>query len=326
VEILVLHPGALGDLILSLPALALLRGCHRQGAITLAGNSDYLEVIPAECADRTLSLATLPLHRLYAPQRLSPAEALPWRRYDRVVCWTGYGDPHFTANLLDIHPDARIAGWHPGAGETRHVSRIFADSLEPWVPRHKPLRPVKIQPGSFDERDAEEWLLERGWDRKSAVIAIHPGAGSPSKRWPLDRYCVLAQEILREPGRVLLVVEGPAEPGLAQVVAGGLRPEQTIPAQSLPIRLLAGVLSKCRFFVGNDSGIAHLAAGLGLASLILFGPTKPEHWAPPGERVRVLREEHNCDACACLPRSEHRCLGDIAVASVCQQMVELGFL
>ena len=48
------------------------------------------------------------------------------------------------------------------------------------------------------------------------------------------------------------------------------------------------ILARCRAFVGNDSGVSHLAAALGVPTVALFGPTRPEHWAPRGERVRVL--------------------------------------
>jgi heptosyltransferase-2 len=82
-----------------------------------------------------------------------------------------------------------------------------------------------------------------------------------------------------------LVVEGPAEPGLGWSLVEALGPGSVL--ARLPLPMLAGVLSHCRLYVGNDSGISHLAAAMGVPSVVLFGPTSPVHWAPLGARVEI---------------------------------------
>ncbi|PYV11204.1 MAG: hypothetical protein DMG07_19770, partial [Acidobacteria bacterium] len=100
-RILVLHPGALGDIILALPALDALRE-HAPGAeVTLAGNRDCLDAVASGHAERMLSLATLPLHRLYAAGPLPPQDLGFWRSFDRIISWTGAGDPQFEHNLRE---------------------------------------------------------------------------------------------------------------------------------------------------------------------------------------------------------------------------------
>ena len=59
---------------------------------------------------------------------------------------------------------------------------------------------------------------------------------------------------------------------------------------SLPILMLAGVIQRSRVYLGNDSGVTHLAAAVGTPTLALFGPTSPAVWAPRGEHVGVLHE------------------------------------
>jgi len=119
---------------------------------------------------------------------------------------------------------------------------------------------------------------------------------------------------LRGQGR-LVVVEGPAEEGLGEDLAAGFGAD-ACRARRLPLRILAAVLKHCRLFVGNDSGIAHLAAGLGLPCVVLFGPTSPAHWAPIGKRISVLRDTSGCLACGHEPVARHTCLNNISVDKV----------
>jgi hypothetical protein len=113
VEILILHPGGLGDILLSLPAIRLLRSQFPSASFTIAANIDYLAPVAHGYAERVISLAALPLHRLYAPGALTDEEALFWKAYDRIVSWTGSGNSEFVRNLKRIHPDACIASWRP---------------------------------------------------------------------------------------------------------------------------------------------------------------------------------------------------------------------
>ena len=271
-RILVLHPGALGDIVLALPALAALRGRTPGAEISVAGNREILEAVAFAHADRMLSLATLPLHRLYASD--PTAEDLRfWRSYDTIVSWTGAGDASFERALRAIHPDARLASWKPGPGERRHVSQIFVDSLElPDRPVARPQR-IPIAPLPSAERP----------------LVLHPGAGSAAKRWPAERFRELAARLIARGADKLVVMEGPAEPGLAEAVAAVLPRECVEVVVDAPLPAVAARLAGCRAFVGNDSGVTHVAAAVGARTVAVFGPMPPEHWAPRGEHVRILR-------------------------------------
>jgi heptosyltransferase-3 len=313
VEILILHPGALGDIILSLPALAVLRERLRTARLTLAANTDFSGAVASGYADRLLSLSSLPLYRLHGVESVPPEDERLWRSYDRILSWTGYREERFTARLVQMHPCILAADWKPVSGEQRHVSRLFIDSLRPWfpVPPETPIPEIRVD--SVDCRHGHEWLQGQGWSEDKPLMAIHPGAGSTEKRWALHRFQELGQR-LRTRGR-LLVLEGPAEEGLGQELAAALGPDTCL-ARHLPLRLLAAVLRHCRLFVGNDSGIAHLAAGLGLPCVVLFGPTSPVNWAPVGRRIQVLRNTFGCLACEREPAALHTCLNNISVDTV----------
>ncbi len=286
-EILVLHPGALGDIILSLPALSLLRRRYPQSTLTLAGSLDFVRAVSRGIADKSRSLSELPLHRLYAEAPL-PAEDLRfWKSYERIVSWTGAGEAVFGRRLALTGAKVIVAGWKPDGADERHVARIFVESLYPWIPPVESISGVRISVDPQWSREARAWLGERGWDVRRKLVALHPGAGSAGKRWSARNFRELARRLLQY-SWTPLIIEGPAEPGLGSGLLRELGPGALL-SESLPLPLLAGLLAGCRAFVGNDSGIAHFAAGLGVPSVVLFGSTAPRHWAPLGENVTVLQ-------------------------------------
>jgi len=314
--VLFLHPGALGDIILSLPAIALLRRYLHPSEVTVAGDLDYLGAVANGYADSVRSLSGFPIPRLFSPGPLPASDLSLWHAYDRIVSWTGARDPAFRANLGVAHRSAIIADWKPGAGETRHVSQIFADSLTPWFGQTAVVRPACLRLAPAALNGALQWLHGEGWDGSEAIVALHPGAGSEAKRWPLERFAAVADFLASRPAMRVLIVEGPAEEGLGKRLLGSFRPARTLLARSLPLSTLMAVLSRCRAFLGNDSGIAHLAAGLGLPCVVLFGPTAPDHWAPPGPAVKVLRSNSSCRSCRSKSASAHTCMAAIGAETV----------
>ena len=132
-EILLIHPGGLGDIILALPAIALLRDKFRSARITLAANLDHVAPIRGAYVERAVSLSTLPLHNLYGDNTLPPSEVRFWKSFDRIISWTGSGDAAFVKRMKEVHPDACIGSWRPDPQEQRHVSQLFVDTLGPEI-------------------------------------------------------------------------------------------------------------------------------------------------------------------------------------------------
>jgi ADP-heptose:LPS heptosyltransferase len=110
--------------------------------------------------------------------------------------------------------------------------------------------------------------------QEGGFAVIHPFSGSPRKNWPLERFRELGPWLGRR-----MPVEWCAGPG--EPLEGARRFDD--------LSALACWLAQARLFVGNDSGIAHLAAAVGVPVVVLFGPTDPSVWAPRGEVVRVVR-------------------------------------
>ena len=185
----------------------------------------------------------------------------------------------------------------------------------PWVESEK-----IIFPAQEDLRKAEEYLSRDLKSRgKLPLWAIHPGSGSSHKNWPLGRFLDVAQELLAGKKAQPIFILGPVEqeisPGTVKMIE--TRGFPILRNMTLPV--LAGVLSCCAGYLGNDSGVSHLAAALGLPTVVLFGPTDPLFWGPKGENVRILSSSIPCSPCMedikrlC---TEKTCLTDLTVHQV----------
>jgi ADP-heptose:LPS heptosyltransferase len=284
---LVIHPGAVGDVLLGLPALAhlatLVPGIHR---LLAAGPNPAALLRGTPYAEATTRLDDLGLHRLFVAD---PAEGLPdeLAPFDGVVSWLGAGDPTYRARLAAWargrrpapHPDRRVvvARATPPPGSGRHASRHLVETLAPLGPVPTTLPPARLPIPEAERAWAAAWLGARGLGR-GQVILVHPGAGSPSKVWPGHRALVRA---LVAAGMPVVLSAGPAEPAAASDGDhAGLDVARV--ARDLTLLRLAALLEAAGAFVGNDSGPSHLAAAVGCPAVVLFGPTDPALWAPGG--------------------------------------------
>ncbi len=125
------------------------------------------------------------------------------------------------------------------------------------------------------------------------VLAIGPTANWRGKQWPAAKFGELAARLTGPdgplPGARVLVAGAPNEAPMAQTAIAALPPERTIAAFGWPLPVLAAAFSKASLYVGNDSGLMHLAAAVGVPALGLFGPSRDEHYAPWGAGNRVVR-------------------------------------
>jgi ADP-heptose:LPS heptosyltransferase len=111
------------------------------------------------------------------------------------------------------------------------------------------------------------------------LIGIHPGAGKPPNRWPAESFSRLANGLHREMGSSILVTSGPMDEEQLALVLGQLAMRADI-LRNRPIRTVAAVLKHLDLYITNDTGLMHVAAGMGTPVLSLFGPTDPHQWAP----------------------------------------------
>jgi ADP-heptose:LPS heptosyltransferase len=271
---LCVRAGGLGDVILLRPATATLRAAGydvwllapKRNASALLGPAGVQGVLDWDGVD----VAAL----------LSDSEPCPSPLVTRLRLCTGaivYSESDALVRAIrriiprtTHHPPLPPDGVHAGAWCTQPVFAFASPAVTP--------EPFKATPE--EERDAAGYVgaLPRRF------LAIHAGSGSPLKNWPVGSFSATVEHVAG--GEPWLLVEGPAEtatPCRLRTLKGARI------VRDLPPRLLGAILAQAGVYVGNDSGVTHLAAAWNAPTVALFGPTDPRQWAPLGENVCVIR-------------------------------------
>ena len=269
---LVIHPGPLGDLLLAVPALRALRAAAPAAPLTLAAQPRLGALLTVlGVVDRHLDFEGLGLERLFVDDR--PA-VLPdgWQGASRIVCWFGARDAVFTRRLRDVAPGAVVASpTGDGVGSVwEHLLATVGASAGSWC------RPVAVPPnvGAAGRADLER----AGWDGRAPLLIVHPGAGGVSKRWPAEGFAEVLGALRRTPGPAVLLNEGPADLDAVATLGARLGGQARV-LRGLTLPELTGALAHATAFLGNDSGPSHLAAAVGVRSLILY-TTATRAWWP----------------------------------------------
>ena len=131
---------------------------------------------------------------------------------------------------------------------------------------------------------ADAAILESGGRPGSPFLLIHPGSYKLNNRWPLERFLEAGSRI-RSSGGTILFLLGPSE----EEWGPSIRREGFAVLSGIPLREMAALLSIADQVLCNDTGVMHIAAGVGARTLALFGETDPERWKPPGGHVAALR-------------------------------------
>ena len=265
-----IFPGALGDLLLALPALRLVRARHPGARLTLVV-AGWLTALAAllDVADEVASLDGRDGARLFG------GDDLPSWLADRptLYSWLGSGDAALRARLGRATRAASVHRVEQGPGE-RHVAAEYVRALG--------LAPASPEPSPARIRPPTSALAADLLGRLAPpVLALHAGAGSRAKRWDNAGFVQVANW-WRSQGGAAVIVAGPAEAGEAPMLGP---PE----ARDWPLPDVAALLAGVALFVGNDSGISHLAAAVGTAGVVLFGPTDARRWRPLSPAIVALQ-------------------------------------
>ncbi|HLZ24241.1 MAG TPA: glycosyltransferase family 9 protein [Ktedonobacterales bacterium] len=308
-RIVAIRPGALGDTLLAFPALALLRRSYPDAHITLIARRDVLPLARAwGLADAVSPFDEPRWSAFFAP--VPPVESSVRATLDGAiaVAWLADQDGRVAANLRALGAKTVVIGpGRPREDRQTHaalqLARVFsALGIAPPTdtaalpPLHLPTLVAIVgappaAPGLLDTVGASDGRPPRNAETpEGGLMALHAGSGGAAKRWPPARFAALAGEI-RTLGLCPVLIEGPQDGSITSAVlaeAARLHIELAV-ARNLDVLALARLLTGCAGYVGNDSGVSHLAGLLGLRTLALFGPSDPAIWSPLGPRVHVQR-------------------------------------
>lgn len=284
-KLLIIHQGAVGDIVSIFPALIRLKEKFRQIDIICKKSVGELTVF-LQLTDKYYSVETALFSSLFsggADHRIVDILL----SYDELILFSYSRDLENIISRIagrkifrtDPRPDAFVEIHildHILAGLAQNG--LIPDAAKPEVNCFTRIPDIK----------------EYGcWDGKR--ILIHPGSGSKRKNWGLNGFIEVFEKI-ESIGINPEMIAGPAEESIARSMS------ENLPAGTGIHRLerlpdLAKLLARSGGFIGNDSGISHLAAFLGIPTVVIFGPSSPARWKPFGPLVEVLRPETDCDPC-----------------------------
>ncbi len=279
-KILVIRGGAIGDFILTLPALAALRRQFPDAWLEVLGYPHIIQLaVAGGFVDQARSIDARPLAGFFARNGVLAEELKDYfSEFDLIISYLYDPDQIFRTNIGRCSIAQFIAGPHrPDDAANVPAAKIFLQPLERLA---------------IFEADPVPQLVLKGLDSPAPTtpqLVLHPGSGSERKNWPEPRWADLLLKLLDSTNFDLLLVGGEAEGARLQRLAAALPSARVRVAQHLPLTELAAVLARSQGFIGHDSGISHLAAAVGLPGVVLWGDTSEAVWRPPSEKVVVLK-------------------------------------
>jgi len=289
-ELLAIHSGALGDVVLFGRLLERLGG----NVALVAGGEKARLLAGLGVVARAIDFDALPMHELFADTPLEQCR-LPalLGRCGRMVSCFATGNAAAEQRLTEAcgTSDATFLPIRPPAEHAGHLLDLWSTRMGLGGDFARPRAwPV---PDTW-RQEAAELLRKAGGEPDAPYVVLHPGAGAVDKCWPVERFLELAKLVQDStackqavaPG--VCFVLGPIErerwpDGDVEVL------RRTFPTLICPpLAALAGVLAGAAGFIGNDSGVSHLAGAVGAPTVAMFGPTRAEHFAPVGPRVRTI--------------------------------------
>jgi heptosyltransferase-2/heptosyltransferase-3 len=319
----VIKPDHLGDVLLSTPALRLLRQqCPHTHIVMLVGpwsafllarnpHIDTVLTVPFPgfqrgAARRSPLAPYLLLLRTAALLRAGHFDIGLLLRDDHwwgaallllagIPHRVGYAVPECSPFLNEALP------WHPQQHVTRQalavVRRAGSDATRPSIPKqpHTSLvndaaspavLPLHFTPAPADAAWADIWLHQHDIGEHERLIVLHPGTGGAAKLWQPEHWAQTANRLAAHPHLRLLLTGGPGEEALVQPIARLLEREPLILVGKTSVGQLAAVLGRAALVMGVDSGPLHLAVSQGTPSLHLFGASDAERFGPWGDSTR----------------------------------------
>jgi len=287
-KILFIRGGAIGDFILTMPAIQLVRETLPETRIEVLGYDTITSLArSASLVDATRSIEHGPMSGFFVPKSKLDSELMDYfGSFSVVISYLYDSDGFFRDNVERCKVDTFIQAPHriDESLEDESAAMQLAKPLETLAMFIE--KPFIELPAGLDGNEAEPIV-----SKASCRIALHPGSGSPRKNWSFEGWISVVEKLNQKiPSAEILVISGEAEErSIGEFITlldkTGIRWNHL---RHLDLPSVATAVQQCDLFLGHDSGISHLAAACGLPAVLLFGPTKPRIWAPQNPGVKTI--------------------------------------
>ncbi len=326
-NIVVVHPGALGDVLLGLTAIRRIKSSYPTRHLLLVCRSDVGELLRT-CGeiDETISIDSQFLTDLYCPhEEWSVVTRNVLLSCERLVCWLNDGDGNLLKNLQDFGVAEIIiqspydSSLYEQSMEDRYLESLLCWNLGSVLVKEK----LQILYNADErQRTLENPINPIG--NGFSTIAIHPGSGSLHKCVHPSLLATVAKRLMLHTDTRLLILSGPADEVSVNIFCD-LLPEGSYEViEGKPLTSIVHLLLTCDLFIGHDSGLTHLAASCGIPSVVLFGPTDPSRWAPRGRYVSVIQGKScECADWSMIRTCQYRPCLDISAHLIIEESIRL---
>ncbi len=285
-NILAMRWGSLGDLLITLPAINLLRHFFPQAKIRLLSSLSYGGLLQsAGLVDEVIAFEGSKALSLFQPE--NKERALWLRDLDLVIAWLNKYQGEWLRVMKKRLGEKFIYLLAEDTGKTSLSLYFFQKTEEVLGLKegsnllYKQMARLPIQlEWSCSAEKSFPWLTGQPY------VVIHPGSGGRAKRWRIDNFLKIAEWVASS-GMGRLLVTGPAEEDELDTIANMSWAENWGWKHNPPLESLAWVLSRSIAYLGNDSGITHLAGLCGCPGLALFREENADLWAPAGN-LKIL--------------------------------------
>jgi ADP-heptose:LPS heptosyltransferase len=285
-RILVIHHGALGDVVATFPALLRLKKLYGSLSIICQGSIGQL-AHDFNIADKWFPLEASAFATLYS-SHIDPNVKNILRSYVKVILFSRSRSLERTLSSI-LENEVYGIPPRPDLDLKIHVTQHILSHLVRFGLLEKSDQDMHIalSPSLYSNQRSPRY--------DPSKIIIHPGSGSRKKCWPISNFINVASS-LKADGKRPEYVLGPAEYDLHDILVQSNRGTERVHRVD-NLKDLTELLKTGNGFIGNDSGVSHLAAFMGLPTVAVFGPSDPEIWKPLGRTVRVVRSDLECSPC-----------------------------
>ena len=304
---LIIQPGAIGDCILTLPMASFMKNVLHLGYVDFLGHTEYIGFFPGRTdVDKVSSIDLMDIHRFFVDSsefNLKDNDPLikAFSEYLWIISFMGEPDSSFETNLIftiNCNQTSEVITISPKpSAETKgHITEYFINQLLEQCclslkSHYLYNKDCHIKATESDISEGKKILWELGLEPQKKLVVIHPGAGALNKCWNIDNYLSIVNELRSKNIQVVFLL-GPAE--LERFSEEKIQDitNSTKCLKELSLNEVLKVITCTDAFIGNDSGITHLAASMGVNTIVIFGPTNSKTYKPNGPKVKVFKSKN----------------------------------